>query len=111
MKRKKNFAAAAAAFLIGVAALTGLTASPAQAANGNANIAGWCASTYAGSVAVTVAPHNAYSWRCRLTASNGQYQYLQISSMTLVCRFDHSRTSTAYILNNNSSNPLSWRCT
>ena len=111
MKKRSRVAAAPAALAIGVSALVGIGASPASAANGNANIAGWCGSTYAGSVAVTVSPHNAYSWRCRLQNSAGGYHYIEIYSMTAVCRYDNGSSSTAYILNNNWQSPTSWRCT
>lgn len=111
MKRRSRVAAAAAALAIGVTTLVGIGASPALAANGNANIKGWCASTYAGSVAVTISPHNAYSWRCRLTDTAGYDHYIEIASMTAVCRYDNGSSSKAYILNNNWQSPLSWRCT
>lgn len=111
MKTRSRVAAATAALVIAASAFVGIGATSAQAANGNANIAGWCGSTYPGSVAVTVSPHNAYSWRCRVRNSAGGYHYIQIYSMTEVCRYDHSSRSRAYILNNDWENPRSWRCT
>ncbi|MEU8158022.1 hypothetical protein AB0B94_30585 [Micromonospora sp. NPDC048986] len=82
-----------------------ITASPASAGQvGSADIQGYCQATYGSAFnATTVAPHDAWSWRC-YRASTQTWHGI---NMNLVCMRQFGNFAYAVPL---SSNPYSWRC-
>lgn len=85
-------------------------ATPAQAGERNLDVNGYCINTYAGSLGkATTVSRDAYGWRCQLKDTGGGSHNVGID-MNAVCHWQYSIRSKAYLLNNDSSSLLNWRC-
>lgn len=97
-----------AAFALAMIGMVGLS-QPASAAGG-VSVASYCSTNYAGaSPSAVLVSSDAYGWRCKVRW-HIFWEYVGVD-MNVACKQQHGTSSSAYLLNNDSSSPYNWRCT